>query len=173
MNKKALLLGMVLASSQVNAAGLDASQIYFGGGLGYNDIGDDEAVGFQLFAGLPLPVKLGKATLAAEVGYMDSGSFDVGGGTRTVSLPGFPPVTTTVPSTSVKVKGFWGTAVVDFPIQNNISVIGRLGLDIGDDDGLMIGAGLGFDISSKMEIRAEYVIRDNVDSLQANLMFRL
>lgn len=166
MNKKALLLGMVLASSQASAEGLDANQIYFGGGLGYNDIGFDEAVGFQVFAGLPLPVKLGKATLSAEVGYMDSGSFDH---TVSINVPGFSSSSTF----SNNVKGFWGTAVVDFPIQDQISVIGRLGLDIGDDDGLMIGGGLGFDITNKIELRAEYVIRDHVDSLQANLVFRL
>lgn len=163
MNKKTILLSALLTASQVNAAGLDAKQIYFGGGLGYNDIGFDEAVGFQLFAGLPLPVKLGNGTLSAEVGYMDSGSFDQ----RVPTFPGFPDVTA-----SAKAKGFWGTAVLDFPIQDQISVIGRLGLDIGDDDGLMIGAGLGFDVNKNIELRAEYVIRDNIDSLQANLVFR-
>lgn len=60
MNKRTMLLSVLLAASQANAAGLDAKQIYFGGGLGYNDIGfGDNAVGFQLFAGLPLPVKVG------------------------------------------------------------------------------------------------------------------
>lgn len=163
MNKKTMLLSALLAASQANAAGLDAKQIYFGGGLGYNDIGfGDNAVGFQLFAGLPLPVKLGSGALSAEVGYMDSGSFD-----QNVATPGFPTRTY-----SAKAQGLWGTAVLDFPIQDQISVIGRLGLDIGDDDGLMIGAGLGFDVNKNIEIRAEYVIRDNIDSLQANLVFR-
>lgn len=171
MKKTTLLLGLMLAASQVNAAGLDANKIYFGGGLGYNDIGfGDNAVGFQLFAGLPLPVKMGKGTLSAEVGYMDSGSFDQEV-SPAINIPGFP----TVPAVtaSVKAKGFWGTAVLDFPIQNQVSVIGRVGLDVGDDDGLMFGAGLGFDASKNIEIRGEYVIRDNIDSLQANLVYRL
>lgn len=93
---------------------------------------------------------------------MDSGSFD-----QNVTAPGFLSRTY-----SVKAQGLWGTAVLDFPIQDQISVIGRLGLDIGDDDGLMIGAGLGFDVNKNIELRAEYVIRDNIDSLQANLVFR-
>lgn len=33
-------------------------------------------------------------------------------------------------------------------------------------------AGLGFDVNKNIELRAEYVIRDNIDSLQANLVFR-
>lgn len=160
----------MLAASQVNAQGLDAKQIYFGGGLGYNDIGfGDNAIGFQAFAGLPIPISMGKATLSAEVGYMDSGSFDQEV-SPAITIPGFP----TIPAQTVsaEAKGFWGTAVVELPLQNQISVIGRLGLDIGDDDGLMIGAGLGFDVNKNIEIRAEYVIRDHVDSLQANLVFR-
>ena len=170
MNKKTMLLSVMLAATQANAAGLDAKQIYFGGGLGYNDIGfGDNAVGFQVFAGLPIPVNLGKMTLSAEVGYMDSGSFDQEV-SPAINIPGFP----TIPAQTVsdKAKGLWGTAVVDFAIQNQISVIGRLGLDIGDDDGIMIGAGLGFDVNKNIEIRAEYVIRDHIDSLQMNLVFR-
>jgi hypothetical protein len=124
-----------------------------------NDIGfGDDAVGFQVFAGMPIPVDLGKAKLMGEVGYMDSGDFDINVG----------PFGTV----SENATGLWANAVVDVPLQDKISLIGRAGLDFGDDDGLMIGGGLGFQTSNKLEIRVEYVIRDNIDSLQANLVIR-
>lgn len=159
MKKSAVLLGLMFAASQVNAQGLDTKQIYFGGGLGLNDapFGDD-ATGFQVFAGLPLPAKLDKISIAAEVGYMDSGDFEQ-------NVPFFGKV-------SADAKGFWGTAVASLPLQDGVSVIGRLGYDIGDDDGIMIGGGVGFKAAEKMDIRVEYVIRDNIDSLQLNLVVR-
>ncbi|MGB5397380.1 MAG: porin family protein [Gammaproteobacteria bacterium] len=159
MYKIIAVLSLLLVVSPTYAQGLDAKQIYFGGGIGLNDadFGDD-ATGFQLFAGIPLPVKMNKGTLSAEIGYMDSGDFEQ-------TVPFFGTVT-------ADAKGFWGTAVVSFPLQDNIDVLGRLGLDIGDDDGLMFGAGVGFKIAEKMDVRVEYVIRDNIDSLQANLVIR-
>lgn len=159
-----LLLTTALACNATAAenkkpATLDTKQLYFGGGLSMNDIGfGDDAVGFQIFAGLPIPVDMGKAKLNGEVGYMDSGDFDV-------NLGPFGTV-------SESASGLWANAVVDVPLQNNISLIGRAGLDFGDDDGIMIGGGLGFHTSNKLEIRVEYVIRDNIDSLQANVVIR-
>lgn len=35
-----------------------------------------------------------------------------------------------------------------------------------------VGAGLGFEISSTMDLRVEYVMRDTVDSFQVNLVIR-
>jgi hypothetical protein len=87
---------------------------------------------------------------AVEVGYMDYG-FDAGGNSG----------------------GLWATAVVDGAISGNLGWLGRVGLDFGDDDGLMLGAGLSLDLDSRAEIRGEYVIRDNIDSLQLNLVYRL
>lgn len=158
MKKTYMLLLLVIATSQVNAEGLDTKKIYFGGGLGFNDANfGDVAIGFQLFAGLLLPVKIDKTSLSVEVGYMDSGSFDRNAPFGTISA---------------KANGLWGTAVASVPLQDDLSLIGRLGLDIGDDDGIMIGAGLGLKTGEKMEIRFEYIIRDNISSLQANLLIK-
>ena len=156
MNKFIPLLGLLLAGAQAYAADLDTKQIYFGAGLGFNSVdnnnfyNDSDAVGFQIFAGLPLAVDMGSAALAVELGYMDTGNFDRGG----------------------SADGLWSTAVVSFPLNNDLKLLGRLGYDFGDDDGVMIGGGVGFSIASKIDMRIEYVIRDNIDSLQANLVFR-
>ena len=158
MKKIIPLFILILATTQANAADVNSRPFYLGAGVGFNEIdnsyyrGDDnDAVGFQIFAGLPLPVNIGSASLAVEVGYMDSGEFDNGG----------------------DANGLWSTAVIKLPLNSNINLLGRLGFDFGDDDGLMAGAGVGFPIASKTALRIEYVIRDNIDSLQANLVFNM
>lgn len=162
MNKTAtvMVMGLMLTAAQANAETLDTKKVYFGAGVGFNDLDDntyDEAVGFQVFAGMPLPLKTENVKLSAEIGYMDSGSFERG--------------TPFVSSTSA--NGLWGTAVAELPlVTNNVSLLGRVGLDIGDDDGLMIGAGVGIEVSQSMDLRLEYVIRNHVNSIQVNLVFR-
>jgi len=152
MKKLALLTVSVLFTLDAHAAGLNAQQIFFGGGFSRNDIGrGDDATGFQIFAGLPIPANMGKASLSGELGYMDSGNFDGPAGSA---------------------EGVWLNAVVDLPVGQNISLLARGGLDFGDDDGLMIGGGVGIAVAKKVDLRFEYVIRDHIDSLQANIVIR-
>jgi hypothetical protein len=154
MNKIIPVLALLLATSTAYAQNIDTKQIYFGGGVGFNSVNNNNfynnsnAVGFQVFAGLPLAVNMGSAALAVEVGYMDTGNFDRGG----------------------SANGLWSTAVASVPLNNNLKLVGRLGYDFGDDDGAMIGAGVGFPVANKMDMRVEYVVRDHIDSLQANLV---
>jgi hypothetical protein len=37
----------------------------------------------------------------------------------------------------------------------------------------MFGAGLGFKATQQLELRGEYVVRDHINSLQANLVFHI
>ena len=156
MNKLIPLLGLMLVTTQANAADIDTKQFYFGAGIGFNSVNnnnfynDSDAVGFQVFAGHPLAVDMGNAELAVELGYMDTGDFDRGG----------------------SANGLWSTAVISLALNNDLKLLGRLGYDFGDDDGVMVGAGIGFPVASKMDMRIEYVVRDNIDSLQLNLVFR-
>jgi hypothetical protein len=69
--------------------------------------------------------------------------------------------------------GVWATYVVDGPFSGRFGWLGRLGLDVGDDSGLMVGAGLSWGLNSKTNLRFEYVIRDEVDSLQLNYLYHL
>ena len=64
-----------------------------------------------------------------------------------------------------------GHLLAALPITNNIDLLGRGGIDFGDDDGLMTGIGIGFHASRQFEIRGEFVARDHVDSLQLNFVF--
>ncbi|MCK5002537.1 MAG: porin family protein [Gammaproteobacteria bacterium] len=159
----AVLILMLVAGSSYAAK---ADKIYLGGGLGFNSISGidfSDGLGFQIFGGYDLPVKMGKGKLSLEVGYMDSGDMEV------AKLPAILGGATI----EGKATGLWGNAVYSLPLQDKMNFIARAGLDIGDDDGLMIGAGLGFKINHKIEIRGEYVIRDTIDSLQINMVMRM
>lgn len=157
---KKIIFAAALAAVSANAV---AGDVYGGAGLSSNSVsGGGSATGYQFFLGYDLKgVKLGKANVAVEAGYMNSGSFD-----ETVC------VFTICVTASAEAKGLWGTGVVFLPVGNQLDFIGRLGLDIGDDDGIMFGVGLGYALDQKMQLRGEYVIRENIDSLQANLAVR-
>ena len=164
MNKLTILIVSIMFAFNAQAEGLDAKQIFFGGGLSLNDYGfGDDATGFQIFAGLPIPVKMGDARLSAEVGFMDAGDVD-----QNVTVPGFGVVSTA----SASANGLWANAVIEVPVGQTINLVGRAGLDFGDDDGIMIGGGVGIPVNKNIDIRFEYVIRDHIDSLQANIVIR-
>lgn len=162
MRKLTVLVMAMLLTGYAHAANKD--DLYFGGGLGLNSLSGidfSDGLGFQFFAGYDLPVKMGKGKLSLEAGYMDSGDVEFG------AIPFFGgPL-------EARFKGLWGNAVFSLPLQDKLNLVLRAGLDIGDDDGIMFGGGLGFKLNSKMEVRGEYVIRDLVDSLQVNLVVRM
>ncbi|VAW85967.1 hypothetical protein MNBD_GAMMA17-1097 [hydrothermal vent metagenome] len=160
-----LFLGFPLhasAEAEKNTNGFDTDKLYFGGGLSENDSNGPNATGIQIFVGYPLTIKLGSGTFALEGGYMNSGSFE-----RSVAVPPFGSVVSSSTAT-----GLWGTVAGSWNIADRTSFVGRLGLDIGDDDGLMYGAGIGYDLIERLTIRGEYIMRDNIDSLQFNFVFR-
>lgn len=159
----ALLQAFNVSAADDSKSAIDSKKIYFGGGLGLNSLSGidiNDGLGLQFFAGYQLPVEMTVASLSLEVGYMDSGNMDA----KRNIFGTF--------SGEAKANGLWANAVFDFPLKDKLSVLARAGLDLGDDDGLMLGGGLGFQLSEKMDVRAEYVIRDHVDSLQFNLVIR-
>lgn len=164
MNFKNIVLAATIAvasTSAVAETNFDKKNAYVGGGLGMNSLsGFDDAMGFQFFGGYTIPketLDLGKVGLAAEVGYMTSGDFE-----------------TTFFGTTVDTSadGLWASAVFDYGINEQFKAIGRAGLDFGDDDGLLIGGGVEYAFDKKIGIRGEYVMRDNVDSLQVNVTYQ-
>jgi len=132
---------------------LDTNRMYFGGGISRNDLsGWSDATGYQFFAGYQLDLKLGTGGLGVELGYMNSGEFENG------------PLRT-------KAKGIWLNGVGKWPVGKNLNIVGRIGFDFGDDDGLMLGGGVGYSVAKNLDLRGEYVIRDNIDSLQFNVVY--
>ena len=47
----------------------------------------------------------------------------------------------------------------------------RLGYDFGDDDGFLLGTGMQYKFTTKVAMRMEYIARQNVSGLQANVLF--
>lgn len=168
MKKTLAVLGTVLsvASASVVAQEVEVSDFYVGGGLSNNDVsGWDDATGYQVFVGYTLDKWLNfglqDLSFSAELGYMDSGDFD-----RRFCWPAgcFTQETSA--------DGFWTSAVATYSVTPQFKLIGRLGVDFGDDDGALLGAGVGYRFTNAFELRGEYVIRDEIDSMQVNLVYR-
>ena len=131
---------------------LEKSKFSIGAGVSYNSISGpvSDEIGFQLTGAYDLSqVNLVESVKSSvEFGIMDYGY-------------------------SGDSTGIWATYVVDGPISGRFGWLGRLGYDFGDDNGLMLGAGLSWAANSKTNLRFEYVIRDEVDSLQFNYLYHL
>lgn len=149
------------APSKASSAGFNPAKTFFGAGISRNSIsGSDDGTGMQVFGGYRFG-EIGRGLkLDGELGYMDTGDMDV-----VVNVPFFGRVVTTTDA-----KGLWTTAVLRVNFSQGMDGIGRIGLDFGDDDGLMAGIGLGFNLSKTVQMRIEYVERDHVDSAQLNLV---
>ncbi len=153
-----MLVLMSLAAS-VNAEGvLDAKRVYVGGGLGFNSLpGYGSARGFQFIGGYSFSAKLNEdISSALEFGYMDSGNFDQYKGS----------------SSNERVKGLWASMVESVPLSSKTDMLARLGYDFGDDDGFLLGTGLQYKFNTKLAFRMEYVARQNMNSLQANVLVK-
>lgn len=147
------LIGMALSTVAV-AQGMDTSKLFFGAGLSSNDVsGSDNATGFQIFGGYGFGEVTKNVFIDAEVGYMDTGKMSKGGA-------------------NVDAKGLWANAVGRLMVAPSVELIGRLGLDFGDDDGLMAGIGAGLLVTKNFKLRLEFVQRDKVDSVQFNFVYQ-
>lgn len=134
---------------------LDRDLFSIGAGISSNSIDDDDndednEIGFQFFVAYDLiGVNLMDGVNSSiELGLMDYG---------------FKRDST----------GIWGTYTVDGIISGDLGWLARAGLDIGDDSGLMLGAGLGYIVDERTELRFEYVARDEGESLQFNFLYHL
>jgi hypothetical protein len=145
-----------LAAAQ---GGFDTNKLFFGAGVSQNDAdGTDEGTGFQIFGGYEFGKVAQNVSLDAEVGYMDSGDL-------CVDLPFFGEVCDDA-------TGLWATGVGRLELNPQFDLIGRLGFDFGDDDGLMFGIGGGFNVNKQTQLRLELVERDEISSLQFNFVYR-
>lgn len=166
MNK--LITAMLLAACTVPAlaaspgakpaAGVDTGRLFFGAGVSDNDVsGSDSGTGYQFFGGYEFGQVAQNVAVDLEVGYMDTGSMDVRVGPITVDA---------------RAKGLWATGVGRLQLNPQFELLARAGLDFGDDDGLMVGVGAGFNVNKQTQLRLELVERDDVSSLQFNFVYR-
>ncbi len=155
----ALPLFSLHASAEQSTSGFDKNRLHLGAGVSYNHIdfpfggGSADAAGINLFAGYELKNNMADVVTTVELGYATTDDF-YGNGTD--------------------ISGLWvaGTIAKDLPeINPNLFAIGRLGLDGGDDDGLIIGAGAGLHLNKYLDLRGEYIKKDASSVLQASLVY--
>ena len=149
-----LTLGAVLVPvhAQENKPLLEREQFSIGVGISNNEVSgtNKDDTGFQFFMAYDLDQidLMEGVNSSVEFGFMDFG-FDKDD------------------------TGIWASYVVDGTISGRIGWLAQAGLDIGDDSGLLLGAGLKFMLNDKSDLRFEYVKRDEVDSLQFNFLYHL
>lgn len=131
---------------------LDKNLFSIGAGISDNSISRprDDEIGFQFFAAYDLnQVNLMEGvTSSIEFGFMDFGF-------------------------SRDDTGIWASYAVDGTISGKFGWLAQAGFDIGDDSGLLVGAGVKYALDEKMDLRGEYIVRDEVDSLQFNFLYHL
>ena len=150
-----------LAAAQSGGVTLQTSDFYLGGGLGFNSWQGARSVGIQLLGGYEFAGKLnGDISTAIELGYMDTDKFE----TKNLN-------TGATNTSDQEAKGVWLNLVWAYPIGSRVEGLWRVGVDFGDDDGLMAGAGMGYNFNRNWSLRTEYVIREAVDSFQFNLLY--
>ncbi|UCB54538.1 MAG: outer membrane beta-barrel protein [Thiotrichales bacterium] len=149
------------AAAEGGSITLQASSFYLGGGLGFNSHAGARSSGYQILGGYKFDFKInGDIATALELGYMDTRTFEVKNLNNGATS-----------STNQKASGMWLNVVETFPIGNRVEGLARFGIDFGDDDGLMIGAGMGYNFNRHWALRSEYVIREAVNSFQFNLLY--
>ena len=156
------LIIMLINSSHLAAEPLETDNFYVGTGVSFNTLSAfGSATGIQIFGGYDMDVLFnGDIDAALEIGYMDSGTFDdFGSSSKFIG--------------SNKAKGMWLSMPFRVAINRRLDTLMRIGADFGDDDGVIVGAGLGYNMGSKAAFRIEYVVRDHINGLQFNVLFRL
>ena len=134
---------------------LDKNLFSIGVGVSSNSIDDDgldedDEIGFQFFVAYDLNEinLMDGVNSAIELGLMDYGY-------------------------KRDSTGIWGTYTVDGLISGDLGWLARAGFDVGDDSGLMVGAGLSYILNERTDLRFEFVARDEGDSLQFNYLYHL
>ncbi|MGD8571934.1 MAG: hypothetical protein PVG89_05735 [Gammaproteobacteria bacterium] len=142
------------------------NKYYVGAGLGMNssqEFGD--ASGYQLFAGycLDFNFKSPRSKTSVEVGYMDSGDFE-----EEQNRFGNNPNRTGTVTVRETYSGLWFAGLAEYKFDSQMHIMARAGLDVGDQTGIMFGGGAGYNVTKYAQIRAEYILHDEVDSFQVN-----
>jgi len=161
----ALLASTVLSS--VAHAHCVNGKYYLGGGIGINSSANySESNGYQFLGGFctDFNFKSKKSKTSVELGYMSSGEFSRDYTVRP-NNPNRSPYTAT---DRVSYQGVWVSGVAEYKFRPELHMLARLGYDLGDDNGVFIGAGVGFNITRWAQIRAEMISKSEVDSLQIN-----
>ncbi|WP_430460090.1 outer membrane beta-barrel protein [Thalassolituus sp. LLYu03] len=154
-------LALMASASAFAEPSFDVSKLYIGGSVSHNVVDSPfggssvDAPGVSVFAGYEIPNDIAQVETAIEVGYTQTDDFFNG--------------------SNSDISGLWvaGVAQKDLPeISPNLFGIARFGLDIGDDDGLLLGAGAGLHLTPVIDARAEYINKDASSVYQASFIVK-
>lgn len=138
---------------------LDPRRLYYGAGLSVNTLPNTRwGAGAQVLTGYSTGLALSRMALDVELGYLNTGNmkFDTPVGSRIAT----------------RASGVWLSGVAQVPVSYGWQVLGRLGGDFGDDAGLLLGLGGAVELTREVKLRLEYVLRENIDALQLNVIYR-
>lgn len=138
---------------------LDTRRIYYGAGLSMNTLANTKlGYGAQVLTGYDTGLAVGRMALDVELGYLNTGNmrFDTQMGSRIAT----------------RASGVWLSGVARVLVITGWEALARLGGDFGDDAGLLLGIGAGVEVTRDVKLRIEYVVRENIDALQLNVIYR-
>ncbi|MCI0505931.1 MAG: outer membrane beta-barrel protein [Gammaproteobacteria bacterium] len=164
--KQIMVLGILVFSTGAVNAHCMQNKYYMGAGMGLNSSQDySDTAGYQLFAGycLDFNFKSLRSKTSVEVGYMDTGDFE-----KEQNAFGNNPNRTGTVNVTKSYSSLWLAGLAEYKFDNKMHIMGRAGLDVGDQTGLLFGGGAGYNVTKYAQIRAEYIIHDEVDSFQLN-----
>jgi len=142
-----------------SSSALDPRRLYYGAGLSMNTLANTRwGAGAQVLTGYDTGLAVGRMALDAELGYLNTGNmeFDTQVGSRIAT----------------RASGVWLSGVARVPVSYGWEALGRLGGDFGDDAGLLLGVGAAVELTRDVKLRIEYVVRENIDALQLNVIYR-
>ena len=149
----------LMAQADNHGQGFQPERLQLGASLSHNVVdspfggGNVDAMGMSIFAGYELDNDIDQVKTTVEIGYSQTDDFFKG------------------PHNDI--SGLWVAGVVEkqlLEINPNLFALARLGLDLGDDDGILLGAGAGFHLTPKVDIRGEYINKDASSVYQASFV---
>lgn len=160
------IAAIAVATALVSApaiAEMDNSKLYVGGGLSMDktDIrGGDNEIGFHGFGGMDFLEK-DQLTLSAEAGL------------RIVKVSASACGFGFCASASENATILYGAAVGKYAFTEEFSALGRLGLNIIDDSGIVFGVGGQYDINDQLGARLEYQMGPDLNSIMLSAVYHL
>ncbi|MCY0964437.1 outer membrane beta-barrel protein [Parathalassolituus penaei] len=156
------LLPLLISGATLVHAENAIDHLQVGGGLSYNQIDSpfrhghsEDANGVNMFVGYEFDSGWNAIDTSVEVGFNRTDRFD---------------------EYHDNVAGPWVALVGQRAVREvdpRLSVIGRVGLDVGDDDGVLMGVGFGFMIDPAVQLRAEYINRDATTQMLGSVVVKL
>lgn len=167
--KLRIISALILGTSCLSVAQAHCvhGKYYIGGGIGLNSSANYSGTnGFQFLGGYctDFNFKSPKSSTSIELGYMSSGDFERQYTVRP-NNPNRDPYTQT---DRASYNGVWMSGVAEYKYSPKLHLLARVGYDVGDDSGVFLGGGVGFNLTRWAQVRGELVSKSEVDSVQLN-----